>query len=161
MVKKGKFRVYLSHPIRGAKKERATEDDIYKNCMVAQDVAIEMGAYFNDWNKMDGLPPVDIYCPAEHDEFVQLAFDKKLLTIDNILEIDCDIIKQCDMLICYGMVSSGMMTELEFAEKNNIPILAITHWDNSIATNLREVYRIIIEAEKKQEGDNHEQDSTM
>ena len=156
MVRKGKFRIYLSHPIRGSKRERATADDIYKNCVNAQNVAIEMGAYFNDWNKMDGFPPVDIYCPAEHDEFVQIAFNKGLLTVDKILEIDCDIVKRCDLLICYGFVSSGMMTELEFAEKNNVPVLAITHWDNSIAVNLKEVFKIILDNQRKHKGDNHE-----
>ncbi|RLD97119.1 MAG: hypothetical protein DRI92_06150, partial [Aquificota bacterium] len=82
------IRIYMSHTIRGKHGNKATPAQMQANKDRALQFANCLRAYFLDWERMDGLPPVDLYVPAEHDEFVELAWKKKYLNIDQILEID-------------------------------------------------------------------------
>jgi hypothetical protein len=145
MVKKGLFRIYLSHPIHGKKGDKATKKDIYNNCMKVQKVAEEIKAYLLDWCRMDGFPKMDLYVPAEHDEFIQITYDDKLLTIDQILDVDCKIVQKCSMLIAYGSISSGMARELDCAQANGIPIFSFKVWNQWIPSQLKKCIRLVIE----------------
>lgn len=93
------LRVYLSHSIRGMKGSDATIEDMNENCerikLVAMTLRHELG------------PNVEIYVPAEHERFVQIAFVCKMLSEEQILEIDCKIIDSLDMLICNVEESKG------------------------------------------------------
>ena len=55
------FRIYISHCIRGANGNSATQEEIDKNIEIAKEVGRELQAYAIDWEKMDGFPPIYIY----------------------------------------------------------------------------------------------------
>lgn len=117
------FRIYMSHQIRGPKGDAATAEDIANNIKIAKGVGTEIQAYAIDWEKMDGFPPIHIYIPAEHDEFVQIAYINGYLTETQILACDCEIINRCQLLLIYGdTLSRGMQIEERHAIENNIPI---------------------------------------
>lgn len=100
------LRAYLSHPIRGAKGAVATQEDMEANNRKAIEFAWQLRARF---------PGLDLYVPAEHDEFVMHAYMAGYLTEQEILDVDCTILRKCDLLIVYmpdGHVSSGMSREI-------------------------------------------------
>jgi len=114
---KPKLKVYLSHPIMGIKGVKATEKEIKANVEKAIRMVNKIRTMF---------PELDVYCPAEHEAFVHLAYKLNKLSIDDILKIDCQLIKDCKLLLAYNwqyVLSNGMITEVEFASKNNIPII--------------------------------------
>ena len=74
------FKVYFSHSIRGKKGADCTKEEQAINCQNAIDMANTIRA---------ACPWLDLYVPAENEEFVQLAFENKYLTEKQILEIDC------------------------------------------------------------------------
>ena len=64
------------------------------------------------------MPWLDVYCPAEHDEVVYRLWVNRVITSDNILNADCEILKTKDVLILAndrGM-SEGMAVERECAQ---------------------------------------------
>lgn len=85
----------------------------------------EIKAYLLDWEKMDGYPKCDLYVPAEHDEFVQIAFDKKYIDETQILDTDCEIIRRCNLVIAYGdpLRSRGMKVEIDYATEHDVTVL--------------------------------------
>jgi hypothetical protein len=95
---------------------------------------------------MDSLPKMDLYVPAEHDEFVQIAYNKKYINEIDILSVDCDIINRCDLLIIFGDASTsiGMQTELKFAEKNNIPIYFMPKLDKATIDSLKFAIQLVL-----------------
>lgn len=111
------MKTYLSHYIRGLKGEEATEEDIEKNCAGAIDYA--KGFRYK-------YPNVDLYVPAESEPFVGACLQMKYLDIDQILDVDCKIIRTCDIVIVHNpeiLLSHGMITELNFAVQRGIPIV--------------------------------------
>ena len=104
------MRVYLSHAIRGAKGEACTREQQKKNCDNALAFAEEI---------RKACPWIDLYVPAEHEEFVQIAYDKKYLTVDQILEVDFEIIRGCQAVLVYAPngeeIQGGRKAELDFA----------------------------------------------
>ncbi len=107
---------YFSHSIRGAKGFLATKADMMFNCQVAEMAADCLRA---NW------PTLNLYVPAEHEDFVQLAWEKKYTLEDKILEIDCEILEVRDMMIAYayqGVISNGMKIEIAHAEKIRLPV---------------------------------------
>lgn len=141
-----KLRIYLSHPIRGKKGEKATKQDIDENIAIVRKQADELRSYFLDWYRMDGWPDIYLYVPGEHDEFVQLAYDKGYLNIDQILEIDCDIVDTCDLVIGLGKyVSSGMQVEYTHAIKECIPLFACKTLQKCVIDDLKNIIKLIQE----------------
>jgi hypothetical protein len=118
------FRIYMSHWIRGPKGENATKKDIRENLDKHIAIGTEIKAYLIDWEKMDGFPKMDLYIPAEHDEFVQIAFNRHYVNEEQILDVDKEIIDRCQLVIAYGdfTKSRGMKVELEHAGEHDIPI---------------------------------------
>ena len=104
------MRVYMSHSIRGKLGNAATPASLQENCLAA----IETGEEIRK-----ACPWANIYIPAEHEDFVQKAYDKKYMTEKQILEIDCDIIAECDILIVYvpagDELQGGRKVEHDFA----------------------------------------------
>ncbi len=86
------MRIYLSHAIRGTAGPEASHDTQNVNCTAA----ILMGGKI-----MKEIPWVDLYIPAEHEDFVQKAYDSNYITEEHILDVDCQIIDECDAMICY------------------------------------------------------------
>lgn len=123
------LRIYLSHQISGLKGKDATLEERWINVEKFRKVGKELRAYFYDWEKMDGLPPIDLYVPADHEEPIQLSLTKKYMTVEQVLDIDCAILDTCNLLISWGMaheLSSGMKVELDYATKHNIPVYQMT-----------------------------------
>jgi len=146
--RKNRYRIYLSHAIRGPKGSFASEKTIARNCQKAIQVGKQIQAYLLDWEKLDGFPAGSIYVPAEHDEALRIALDKGFLTVDQILEIDCEIVGRCDLLLAYGPISSGMKAEIQYAQKHNIPILFFDAWDAQVSRSLKYVLSQVL-AESK------------
>lgn len=118
------FKIYQSHSIMGKNGMDATEAEIQANIDAALKISKELKAYFIDWYKMDGYPEIQLHVPAEHEVFVHRAYKMGFMTITEILAVDCAIIDTCDLLLVYGdYLSNGMKVEIEYADKNKIPIL--------------------------------------
>ena len=114
------MKIYLSHPIRGIKGNTATEADMQKNCYRARMLAYIIRRFI--------IPPPDIYCPAESEPFIGRAYKSGILTEKQILDIDCEIIKDCDLLIIYNPergLSNGMKVEFEAAKKSGVEVYEI------------------------------------
>jgi len=113
MVKKT---AYFSHAIRGRKGLNATAEEMDNNCAIATAVC--------NWIRQH-IPELELYVPAEHEEFIQIAYLKKWLSEKQILEIDCEILERRDLLIVLeidGWHGGGISVEIEHAEKRGIPI---------------------------------------
>lgn len=111
------MKFYLSHPIRGKNGNKAINKTIEANCLKAAQIA----HYIRQ--KIFGI---QIYVPGEHDLFVQLAYKNQYLTEKQILNIDCQIIDQCDGLLLYvpdDKIYGGCKIEQEHAIKTGKPVI--------------------------------------
>lgn len=112
------IRFYLSHSIRGAKGATATPLQMEANCNKVLLVAAEI---------QRAVPMVDLYVPADHEDFVYVAFKDKYLTEQQILEIDCKIIDTRDGIIVYcppdDPMCGGRTIEYEHALATGKPVL--------------------------------------
>ena len=80
------MKFYLSHPIRGKAGPNASHDVQAKNCAEAIRVADILRGLFTK---------LELYVPAEHETFIQIAYDAGHLNEGQILNIDCRIIEMC------------------------------------------------------------------
>lgn len=114
------LKIYVSHSIRGKHGKDATHDQMVANCKKA--------IKFGHWLK-SSFPEVKWYVPADHDEFVVLAYEQGYLNEKQILDIDCLIIRDtCNGILFYmpdDYLSKGMEREKEEALALNKPILDI------------------------------------
>lgn len=110
------MRYYLSHSIRGKYGKDATPVQMKENCDRIKEIAQTIRAQLD----------VELYVPAEHENFVYIAFKDKYLTEHQVLEIDCKIIDGCDGVIVYSPeddpVQGGRAVELEYARATNRPV---------------------------------------
>ena len=114
-----KIKIYVSHPIRGAKGKDATREDME----AANRLAIKFGEALKAQ-----FPSIEFYVPAAHDEFVIIGYEQNIITEEEILYIDCEIVDTCQVVIAYipdRHVSNGMFTEITHAHKNGIPVLVV------------------------------------
>jgi hypothetical protein len=75
------------------------------------------------------FPDTEWYVPADHDEFVCLAYQKKFLSESQILEVDCDMIRKRDGVLFYmpdDYLSGGMQIEKQFSINHNKPMFDAT-----------------------------------
>lgn len=119
MARTNKIRIsaYFSHQIRGEKGVAATVSDMSLNNDLASAVARMV------FEQSGGL--IDLYVPADNDEFVTEAYLRGSTPEGEILEIDKTILRRRDILIgfCYrGLTSSGMRVEIDDANEHNIPV---------------------------------------
>ncbi len=112
------MRFYVSHSIQGKYGEDATPAQMKENC----DRVIKVCEVIRRM-----LPYVDLYVPAEHEDFVGIAYADKYLTRDQILEIDCKIIDRCDGVIIFcpadDSICGGRTVEREHAIATSKPVL--------------------------------------
>jgi len=102
-------KVYVSHTIRGNGGVNATKAEMDSNCAKAR---YDIIAY------REACPNIDFYVPAEHEDFVSIAYADKLLTEAQILEVDCKIIDKCDVVLFINhdnFFSRGMVVERRHA----------------------------------------------
>ncbi len=112
------MKIYVSHPIRGIR-ENPSPAYITHNRLMAQIFGAALRIRY---------PQHEFYVPAEHEEFVQAAYDNPYLSINQILDIDCKIIDVKDGVIFYNherMFSGGMKTEHAYAINTNKPKMVI------------------------------------
>ena len=104
------MKVYLSHSIRGKLGNNCPPEVLKANCETAISIANAIRTR---------CPWAEIYVPAEHEDFVQKAYNKKYITEKQILEVDCEIIAEHDILIIYipegDELQGGRLTEHDFA----------------------------------------------
>lgn len=122
--------IYLSHPIRGLLKDKATQEDMDRNCEIAR----QLGRQLREAMEFIG---VDIYVPADHEEFVKRAYKHGLMSVENILRIDCMIIREKynDLLLIYapyGPPVEGCSIEKNCAEENNIPVVIFKDFRDAV-----------------------------
>ena len=143
------FKIYLSHSIRGPSGVNATTEEIGANLRKYVVVGTEIKAYLIDWEKMDGFPKTELYVPADHDEFVQIAFDKEYINEKQILDVDCDIIKTCNLLLACGdyIQSRGMKVEIQYAKDNGVPVYFMPTISDSIIKALKYTLKLILKEE--------------
>jgi len=118
-----KIRAYISHSIAGKYGRSATDIQKIANCKKAIDFGKLLYKEF---------PNIDFYIPGEHDEFVIIADRKGYLTIEQILDIDCEIISRCNFLVVLSpddYISKGMRIEIDYAVANDIPVIVAVDGD--------------------------------
>lgn len=109
--------IYLSHPIRGLKGKDATVEDQHNNNCIAKRYANKLRVWGHS-----------VYCPAEHDDFPRIAFEQGMLTVEQILLIDCKILEAADAVVVAnweGKLSGGMQVEADHAERIGIPVYTV------------------------------------
>ena len=113
------IRAYVAHSICGKMGKDATDEYMKAN----NDKAILFGK-----NLRYHFRSIDFYVPGDHDEFVMIAYRKKLISIPDILVVDCEIINRCNFLIAYspdGFISNGMQVEIDYAITHDVPVLVV------------------------------------
>jgi hypothetical protein len=122
---KNQIKVYVSHSIRGKKGKDATREDMQHNNRLAIIFGQALRRKF---------PGIDFYVPGDHDEFVLIAYKKGYLSEDQILDVDCEIVRGCHFVLAYspdGYLSGGMKVEIEYAGDHGIPVTVISKLDNA------------------------------
>ena len=122
------IRVYVSHPIRGAKGKTATREDMEHNNQQIIKFARSLRQCY---------PTIDFYVPAEHDEFVLEAYEQGFLSESQILDADCAIVRKCHVLIAVALdehLSRGMFKEMREASLFHIPIVVIENNEQGLKT---------------------------
>ena len=121
------LRIYFSHPIRGKLGPSCPIETQEKNCAAAIKIANRIR-----W----ACPEFDIYVPAENEEFIQIAFGKKYITGDQILEVDCVIVDRCDITIVYvpegDELQGGRKIEFDHAKEIGKPVIAYATAEEAI-----------------------------
>jgi hypothetical protein len=111
---------YFSHPIRGKKGTTATVEDMALNNDMASMVARMLS---------QACPALDLYVPADNDEFVTESWLRGSTPEGEVLEIDKIILRRRDICIafCYrGVTSNGMAIEIKDALARNIPVFTFS-----------------------------------
>ena len=114
----GKIKAYISHSIAGKYAEKATTEQKLANC----DKAILFGEQL-----AKEFPSIDFYIPGKHEIFVITAFRKNYLTLEQVLDIDCNIVSQCNFIVVFSpddYISKGMQIEIDHAVFNSIPVIS-------------------------------------
>ena len=112
-------RAYISHSIRGKLGVNATPESMTENNVKAHEAAVLMRCI---------LPEVHLYVPGEHDEVISLLYQDKRLKEGDILWADCEIIRNCNILLAWSpddLISTGMHIEIDFANAHDIPVYLI------------------------------------
>lgn len=135
-----KVTAYFSHSIRGPAGKDASDKIVEKNCAKAKEVAA--------WIR-ENIPEIDLYVPAEHEDFVGICWRQKYLTEDQILEIDCIILERQDFHIVHkvdGWLGGGIGIEINAAKKCGKLIFYISSLDEVTAAALRVIVKDLLKA---------------
>lgn len=138
-----KVSAYFSHAIRGEEGKAATKEDMERNCATAKKAA--------KWLR-ENVPEIELYVPAEHEDFVYIAYTDKYLTEKQILEIDCKILKRQDFHIVHevdGWFGGGIGVEIAAAKKYGKSIFYLTELDGITTVLLRQMITDVLEMKEK------------
>jgi hypothetical protein len=120
--------IYLSHKISGGD-EKTPVENMKANCKEARRIGKII---------QDALPMVNVYVPGgPTEQFVRRAWQKDMLTVPQIMEIDCDIVADSDMLLCYapledGAITGGRVEEVNHAISHGVPNYVFHNVDYAI-----------------------------
>ena len=139
-----KIKIYLSHAIRGAKGPDATDADMQANNTAARRAASiirQVLQPLEGWFECE----IEVYCPADHDEFVMIAYRWGILTEEQILNVDCIIVERCQALIWYSGLgpSKGAGIEMKRARSQAIPIHELHSLDTDELEQLKNFVEVI------------------
>lgn len=130
------MRYYLSHSIRGKYGKNATPTQMKENCDRVLAVVHTL---------RENFPQIDLYVPAEHEDFVYIAFKDGYLTEYQVLEIDCKIIDKCDGVIIFcppdDPIQGGRAVEREHAIATSKPVLIFQASDEAISWLTQQLLR--------------------
>lgn len=138
-----KVTAYFSHSIRGKKGKDATREDMERNC----NEAIRVAAWIRE-----NVSEIDLYVPAEHEEFVSICWRKKYLTEKQILVVDCKILERRDFHIVHevdGWLGGGIGVEIDAAKKYNKSIFYISRLNGITTVFLRQMVKDVLEMREK------------
>ena len=121
------MKVYLSHSIRGKYGNDATALQMKANCDVIKVIGEQI---------REAIPRLDLYIPAEHEDFVGIAYQKHFITEKHILDVDCEIINGCDAVIVYipeaDELQGGRMIEYKHAIRTKKPVYVFSEVECAI-----------------------------
>jgi len=109
------LKLYLSHPITGLP---GTTKDQRSDLLTR---AIAFGKKLRECG-------YDVHVPADCEGFVEVAHSMSMLTVDDILAVDCNIINMCDGVVflnLQGTFSHGMEVEFKHAVKQGKRMVTI------------------------------------
>lgn len=107
------IKIYLSHAISNGSEKTPIENQ-EKNCTEAQRIGKII---------QDALPMIEVYIPGGPTErFVRRAWQKGYVTVPQIMEIDLEIVDDCDMLVCYAPIEDGAIDGGRLLEVNHARI---------------------------------------
>ena len=135
-----KVSAYFSHSIRGKKGRDATKADMDRNCAEAKKVAL--------WIR-ENVPEIELYVPAEHEDFVYIAYTDDYLTEDEILAIDCKILAGLDFHIVHeveGWLGGGIGVEITAAHRCGKLIFYVSSLDDATLAALRVIVKDLLRA---------------
>jgi len=122
-----RLKVYMSHSIRGILGAKATKESMAANNEAAIAFGTELRGHFPE--------DIDLYVPGDHDEFVSIAFQEGIMTDTQILNVDCHIIDERDVVLAWipdQHVSNGMLVEAVHAVKTGRPVLLAKTIDQAV-----------------------------
>lgn len=139
------FNIYLLYPT-----DRDDEGNFYRLLQNYANIGLEIQAYLLDWEKMDGLPKSYLYVPADHELFIHHAYKDSLLTKKEINNINCKIIKECNLLILFGCDSRNkdIISEIGCVKQEQIPLYTMPDLSPMAIQSLRLAIKLIIRAEE-------------
>lgn len=110
------IKVYLSHSISNGDESTSVENQ-RANCKEARRVGRII---------QEALPMVEVYIPGGSTEkFVRRAYNSGYISVNQILEIDCEIVSDSDMIVVYApdheQVTGGRLVELNHALHEGVP----------------------------------------
>jgi len=149
---KDRITAYMSHAIRGRKGEDCPIEEIQENTQRAIKVGVGLQMYLNQM----GIP-IEIYIPGVHDEFVMYTYQDNLLTMKQILDIDCKILDKRDLLLVYtfdGWLGGGVGKEMKYAKEHSIPTYVFD--DHTLPKHIRNIIRMCYDVLDRKEEDNEE-----
>lgn len=121
------MKVYFSHAMRGKPGFALNSAEHGNNCEAAIRIADQLRKMF---------PKLSLYVPAESEPFVGAAYKKGYLSIEQILELDCIIVDQCDVVIVYvpegDELQGGRLIEYDHAVATNRPVCIFRRVEEAI-----------------------------
>ena len=133
MLKK-KIRVYASHAIRGVMGKDCPRKQRDFNKEKAISWGSKLWTYFGS--------QLELYIPGASDDWAEIGMEKGYLTVEQILDIDCEIISQYDAILVLnweGVFSGGMKIEVKYAYDHvpRIPMFELSGLDDVNLERLR------------------------
>lgn len=139
--KNDKIRLYLSHPIRGSSVDKATKDCQYSN---SERAILASRLIENE------IPNLFLICPGDYEKFVYWTYALKLLTDEQILDVDCKILGDCDGLLAYDFdTSKGVEIEVKKAKDLSIPIFRFKEVNLKTLKQIKKFVRKIANSKAK------------